>query len=262
MSRQLLPALLNHRDVAAAIAPGNLAAFPPSLEVNAAYAGAVFCLPPASVQSFVVNKKDIRRLASKYREVALLALAATSFYAAADWKAPREALDQRLLQGEFRIHYTLTGENAFPFDVPPSQRAQQASVQLNTLTAQIGQANRYYSEQLGLTPPLSNERYRDVRSIDVHIIKLEEGKKGSTGDAAIVYRYRHFEEKSPVLSIALSNQWQPPNLTSNHEVFHAYQYALRFLKTPGIWKAWRAVWRRRLGKGRLRPSCCLVITAS
>jgi len=32
------PALLNHRDVAAAIAPGNLAAFPPSLEVNAAYA--------------------------------------------------------------------------------------------------------------------------------------------------------------------------------------------------------------------------------
>jgi hypothetical protein len=32
------PALLNHRDVVAAIAPCNLAAFPPSLEVNAAYA--------------------------------------------------------------------------------------------------------------------------------------------------------------------------------------------------------------------------------
>jgi len=30
--------LLSHKDVAAAIAPGNLAAFPPSLEVNAAYA--------------------------------------------------------------------------------------------------------------------------------------------------------------------------------------------------------------------------------
>jgi len=29
------PALLNHMDVGAAIAPGNLAAFPPSLEVNA-----------------------------------------------------------------------------------------------------------------------------------------------------------------------------------------------------------------------------------
>jgi hypothetical protein len=32
------PALLSHRDVVAAIAPCNLAAFPPSLEVNAAYA--------------------------------------------------------------------------------------------------------------------------------------------------------------------------------------------------------------------------------
>jgi len=44
------PALLNHWDVAAAIAPGNLAAFPPSLEASAAYAGAVFCLPFASMQ--------------------------------------------------------------------------------------------------------------------------------------------------------------------------------------------------------------------
>lgn len=184
----------------------------------------------ALVQSFVANKKSTKRLLNKYRSVVLLALAATSFYAAADWKAPREALDQRLLQGEFRIYYTLTGENAFPFDVPPPQRAQQAAVQLNSLAAQIGQADRYYSEQLGLTPPLASARYRDVRSIDVHIIKLDEGKKGSTGDAAIVYRYRHFEGSLPALSIALSNQWQPPNLTPNHEVFHAYQYGYTFFK--------------------------------
>jgi hypothetical protein len=172
-----------------------------------------------------------KRLLNKYRGVALLALAVTSFYASADWKTPREALDQRLVQGEFRIHYTLTGENAFPFDVPPSQRAQQAAVRLNSLVAQIDQANRYYSEQLGLTPPLASARYRDVRSIDVHIIKLE-GKKGSTGDAAIVYRYQHFDGSSAALTIALSNQWRPPNLTPNHEVFHAYQYAYTFFKNP------------------------------
>lgn len=165
----------------------------------------------------------------KYRGIVLLALAVASFYAAADWKTSREALDQRLVQGEFRIYYTLTGENAFPFDVPPSQRAQQAVVRLNSLATQIDQANRFYSEQLGLTPPLSNARYRDVRSIDVHIIKLE-GRNGSTGDAAIDYRYRHFEGSSPALSIALSNQWRPPNLTPNHEVFHAYQYAYTFFK--------------------------------
>lgn len=166
---------------------------------------------------------------SKRRGIALLAFTLASFYAAADWKAPREALDRRLVQGDFRIHYTLTGEDAFPFDVPPSQRAQQAAVRLNSLVAQIDQANRLYSEQLGLTPPLASARYRDVRSIDVHIIELE-GKNGSTGDAAIVYRYQYFDGSSPALSIALSNQWRPPNLTPNHEVFHAYQYAYTFFK--------------------------------
>ena len=166
---------------------------------------------------------------SKRRGLALLAFTLASFYAAADWKAPREALDQRLVEGEFRIHYTLTGGNAFPFDVSPPQRTQQAAIRLNSLTAQIGQANRFYSEQLGLTPPLASARYQDVRSIDVHIIELE-GKNGSTGDAAIVYRYQHFDGSSPALTIALSNQWHPPNLTPNHEVFHAYQYAYTFFK--------------------------------
>jgi hypothetical protein len=47
------PALLSHKNVVAAIAPCNLAAFPPSLEVNAENAGAIICLSPASVQSFV-----------------------------------------------------------------------------------------------------------------------------------------------------------------------------------------------------------------
>jgi hypothetical protein len=166
---------------------------------------------------------------SKCRGIVLLVLALTSFYAEADWKTPREALDQRLVAGEFRIHYILTGENAFPFDVLPPQRAQQAAVRLNSLVAQIDQAHRYYSGQLGLTPPLASARYRDVRSIDVHIVKLE-GKNGSTGDAAIGYRYRHFDGISPALTIALSNRWRPPSLTPNHELFHAYQYAYTFFK--------------------------------
>jgi len=53
MFSAIAPALLNHRDVAATIAPGNLAAFPPSLEVNAAYAWSGFlptsCIPHRDV---------------------------------------------------------------------------------------------------------------------------------------------------------------------------------------------------------------------
>lgn len=163
------------------------------------------------------------------RTIALLILALASFYAAADWKAPREALDERVTQDEFRIYYTLSGENAFPLDASPAQRVLQAAAQLNSLLMQMDQSSRFYREQLRLTPPLQSARYRDVRSIDVHIIKLD-GKKGSTGDAGVVYHYRHFAGTSPALSIALSNQWRPPNLTPNHEVFHAYQYGYTFFK--------------------------------
>ncbi|TAK60924.1 hypothetical protein [Methylobacter sp.] len=145
---------------------------------------------------------------------------------------PREALDRRLVQDEFRIYYTLSGENAFPVDVSPLQQAQQAAEQLNKLVSQIDQANHFYRDQLGLISPLGSARYRDTRSIDVHIIKLKEGKMGSTGDASIVYHYRHFTEASPALTITLSNQWHPPNLTPNHEVFHAYQYEYTFFKNP------------------------------
>lgn len=170
------------------------------------------------------------RLFIKCRCIAMFALGLISFYSEADWKIPREALDRRLVQAEFRIYYTLSGENAFPVDVSPLPRAQQASEQLSKLVSQIDQANRFYRDQLGLTSPLGSARYRDVRSIDVHIIKLKEGKMGSTGDTSIVYHYRHFAGASSALTIALSNHWLPPNLTPNHEVFHAYQYAYTFFK--------------------------------
>lgn len=171
------------------------------------------------------------------RGIVWLFLAAWPLYAAADWKTPREALEQRLIQGEFRIHYTLEGENAFLPDVTDitdntsPQRKARAGEMLASLAAQISQANRFYSEQLGLARPLGGARYREVRAIDVHILALD-GKTGSTGDEPISYRYRHFDGATPALTISLSNRWAPPNLTPNHEVFHAYQYGYTFFKNP------------------------------
>lgn len=169
------------------------------------------------------------------RGIVWLFLAAWPLCAAADWKTPREALEQRLIQGEFRIYSTLEGENAFPQDVPPPQRKARAGEMLASLAAQLGQANRFYHEQLGLARPLGGARYREVRAIDVHILALE-GKTGSTGDEPISYRYRHFDGATPALTISLSNRWMSPNLapnlTPNHEVFHAYQYGYTFFKNP------------------------------
>jgi hypothetical protein len=159
-----------------------------------------------------------------------LILATWSLHAEAGWKTQREALDRRLVQGEFMIYYTQQGENAFPPAVPPPQRTKRTVEMLDSLAAQISQASSFYNEQLGLTPPPKNARYREVRSIDIHILKLK-GKMGDTGDAPIVYRYKHFDGKSPALTISLSNQWSPPNLTPSHEIFHAYQYGYTYFKT-------------------------------
>lgn len=149
--------------------------------------------------------------------------------AGAGWKASREALDQRLTAGPFRIHYTLDGDDAFPPDAPPAQRRERAAAMLGRLAAQLTGADRYYREQLGLTPPLGGARYRDVRAIDVHIRALD-GKTGSTGDAPVIYRYRHFTDAVPALSMSISNRWVPPGLTPEHEVFHAYQYGYTSFK--------------------------------
>lgn len=168
-------------------------------------------------------------LARFFRLAAAGLILAAATGAAADWKAPREALERRLAVGEFRIHYTLEGENAFPPDAPPAQRRERAAELLERLAAQIDGAGRYYREQLGLVPPLDGARYRGVRAIDVHILALE-GKTGSTGDAPIVYRYRHLEGAVPALTLSLSNRWVPPNPTPEHEVFHAYQYGYTWFK--------------------------------
>ncbi len=150
---------------------------------------------------------------------------------AADWKAPREALERRIIDGEFRIHYTLNGENAFPAGITAAERELAAAMRIGDLLDQLNQADQFYREQLGLTPPLAGDRYwdRGVRFIDIHILKLE-GKKGSAGDEPILYNYQHFPKSDPTLTITLGNNWQKTNLTPGHELFHSYQYGYTYFK--------------------------------
>jgi hypothetical protein len=163
---------------------------------------------------------------ARFLSLLLLALPAL-----ADWKAPREALDQRLIVGPYAIYYTLEGPDAIATEFPIDQRKPQAAKIVAELGRHLVEADRYYTQTLGLTPPLQNKRYRNVPAIDVHVIDLGD-KTGSTGDGVITYAYRHFKSPSPAITIAVSNRWRPPNLTPNHEMFHAYQYGYSFFKTP------------------------------
>ena len=153
--------------------------------------------------------------------------------ALAGWKTPREALDQRVTSVDFSIYYTLEGEHAFAPDVPAGkQRETVAAARLSALIEQLNQADRFFRETLGLRPPFSSARYAEAQGVDIHIIKLIDGKSGAAGDELKRFNYRHFPPRTKVLTIALSNKWRPTSLTPAHELFHTYQYGYTFFKTP------------------------------
>lgn len=137
----------------------------------------------------------------------------------ADWRAPREALDQRVVDGLMNVYYTEHGRDAFDADMVPP------------LLAQLKGATRFFEQELGLQSPLRMPRYEgQVRRIDVHVLKLNRGN-GSAGDAAIHYRYRKFgEQEGRALTLTIGAHWEPSNLTPAHELFHAYQYGYTLFK--------------------------------
>lgn len=148
-----------------------------------------------------------------------LTIACMAVPAFADWRAPREALPNRSQQGAISVYYTPLGEHAVAPDV------------VAAMHRQLDEATRFFEGPLGLLPPQRTSRYRgELVGIDVHVMKMS-NSRGSAGDAAVQYRYRAFaRQPGAVLTLTIDSQWQPPNLTPAHELFHAYQYGYTFFK--------------------------------
>lgn len=143
--------------------------------------------------------------------------------ASAGWKSPREALDQRVVHGDYTLYYTLKGKNAFLPRRKDGEYAGSVAKVVPKLFSQLDRAERIYTEGLGLRAPLRGRRYATGRGIDLHLIDLGK-RKGSTGDELQHFNYERFGRVGPVLTIALTNRWAPPGVTPAHELFHAFQY--------------------------------------
>jgi hypothetical protein len=164
------------------------------------------------------------------RLVLVLALATFSWTVGAGWKDEREALDERHVQGPFRIYYTLAGSNAFTEGAGGTLRKDMAESMVHRLGEQLQRADHYYSREMGLASAFDNPRYGgQIKAIDVHLLKMDD-KKGSTGDALTTFRYRQFRDWLPALSIRISTRWRPTQVTPEHEVFHTYQYGYTHFK--------------------------------
>lgn len=149
------------------------------------------------------------------------------------WQRHRAALDHCLVAGEFRLFYTRDGGDALPPEAWRDCGPDGVPWRIRDLAAQLVAARRCCVEALGLRHFLDSPRYRGrVRYVDVNVWALPEGN-GQAGDGIVNYQ----RDGDPpggieVLTIDLSCQLKPGNLTPAHEVFHLFQNGYTFFKTP------------------------------
>lgn len=174
-------------------------------------------------------KSSFGKLKSCFGAILLLLTAS----AGANWKAPREALVLRKVDGDFRIFDAAVGDVAMSARnrAPQAIAIRLSDEDVERLSTQFQLANLLYSKNLGLIEPLKGEKFRHAQFIDVHLLPMTE-RMGESGDSVVTYQYRQFPSPTSALTISISSRWQPGNLTPEHELFHTYQYAYTYFKNP------------------------------
>lgn len=166
---------------------------------------------------------------TRYWSVLAGVLALLTASARANDEATRVALDQRYVTGQFRIYYTREGAHAFTGQVPGAMSSEALVRQLGW---QLQRGERFYREVIGLDSPLTSSRFNSVGAVDVHVLDMGEKLNGTASRVVRNYRYTHFHDPLPTLTITLARHWKPGNLTPEHEVFHLYQYGYTDFGNP------------------------------
>ena len=174
-----------------------------------------------------------------------------------EWQRSRVALDQHFVREEFRIYYTLKGDQALPAADQQDHDRDGVPDKIQSLALQLVTARRCYVEILGLRHPFASRRYQGrVKFIDVNVCDLGGTKNGMAGDAIVNYhRPSDPPEGIAVLTIDLSMKRPPRNLSPAHELFHVFQNGYTLFKTPWYYEG-TARWSEdllRAGAGEAGP---------
>jgi hypothetical protein len=153
-----------------------------------------------------------------------------------EWKKRRSALDKVHVVDEFRIFYTLSGDDALPDVV--DQNGNSIPDRVENVALQLTTAREIYTGVLQLRHPLEGPRYKDkARYIDVNIgvLPFEPGGakgNGYAGDGVVNY-YRPCDPETgiDVLTIDLLNTLPAENVSPAHELFHLYQNGYTMFKS-------------------------------
>lgn len=99
-------------------------------------------------------------------------------------------------------------------------------VVINDLLLQLHSADKYYSQDMGLTPPLAQQRYQQAEFIDVYVVAMEKGNGLAFDEVVANKSSQQAEPYSCGIKMRINSTLQPSrNVTPAHELFHLYQYA-------------------------------------
>lgn len=136
--------------------------------------------------------------------------------------------------GEFRIFYSLAGQDALPNSADANRNG--APDYVDRIASELAAARELYEHQLQLKSPLQSPRYNNqAEFIDVHLLSFpltsNGAKHGIAYDELSSFdRAREPGRKTKVLVMDISSDLPPRNATAAHELFHLYQNGYTLFK--------------------------------
>lgn len=165
----------------------------------------------------------------------------------ANWKTERENLDNIYKLGEFRIFYTLNGANSLVNKEDLNKNS--VPDYIENIAQRLKVSKDVFTELLGFHDPLKSRRYKDVKYIDIHILK---SKNSSSGDGVFVFNYKILDTRDKVLSMKIRNNLSKSTMTPSHEYFHLLQNSYSMFKnrwyTEGTARWAERVFKKGTGK--------------
>lgn len=124
-------------------------------------------------------------------------------------------LDKIYKQDEFRIYYTLDGDNALPKKNQIDSNNNKIPDYVENIANQLSEASKLLIDNFKFIHPLAQPRFKGkAHFIDIHLIPIK--VNGAAGDVV--------DEKNSSLVIKFSLDLVPYTLTPLHEFFHLIQY--------------------------------------
>lgn len=182
---------------------------------------------------------------------------------AGSWEKRRNTLEKVVVFDEFRIFYSLSGQDKLPKNRQADINHNKVPDFIENIGKRLRDSNRFFKYEVGLKNPLQSNRYRGrVHYIDVNVLDFSKNKRGPKNGVAYdgtpkFNRSLTGKASVNVLAMDISGGVNLNSNTVEHELFHLYQNGYTYFKnrwyTEGTARWSELVINGRIGKTSKLP---------